>query len=154
AVTAVLLSPERAHPGGLAGFRRAGGRIREELPAQVHLVLDGIVGLAGKGALRPAAANLVDAVRAPIIAVDSPSGVDPDTGSADGPAVSAAETVTFGARKPVHVLAPWRCGPVHLVDIGLLPALGEPDLRTLTDTEVGALWPVPSPASDKYTQGV
>ncbi|MGH4016999.1 MAG: NAD(P)H-hydrate dehydratase, partial [Pseudonocardiaceae bacterium] len=154
AVTAVLLSPDRAHPAGLAALRRAGGRIAEALPGRADVVLDGIVGLAGKGGLRPAAVRLVEAVRVPIIAVDSPSGVDPDTGAADGPAVTATETVTFGARKPVHVLAPWRCGPVHLVDIGLFPELGEPDLRVLTAAEVGALWPVPGPASDKYTQGV
>jgi ADP-dependent NAD(P)H-hydrate dehydratase / NAD(P)H-hydrate epimerase len=154
AVTAVLLSPDRAHPQGLAALRRAGGRIAEELPDRAHLVLDGIVGLSGRGALRPAAARMVAAVRAPIIAVDLPSGVDPDTGTADGPAVTAAETVTFGAYKPVHLLAPCRCGPVHLVDIGLLSELGEPDLRVLTTAEVGALWPVPHPASNKYNQGV
>lgn len=154
AVTAVLLSPDRTHPQGLAALRRAGGWIADELPGQAQVVLDGIVGLSGKGPLRPAAARLVEAVRAPIIAVDSPSGVDPDTGAADGPAVTATETVTFGARKPVHVLAPWRCGPVHLVDIGLLDHLGEPDLRVLTAPEIGALWPVPGPASDKYSQGV
>jgi ADP-dependent NAD(P)H-hydrate dehydratase / NAD(P)H-hydrate epimerase len=154
AVTAVLLSPDRAHPQGLAALRRTGGRIVEQLPQRAHLVLDGIVGLAGHGALRPAAAALVEAVRAPIIAVDSPSGVDPDTGTVQGPAVTATETVTFGARKPVHLLAPWRCGPVHLVDIGLFGELGEPDLRVLTAAEIGALWPVPGPTSDKYTQGV
>jgi ADP-dependent NAD(P)H-hydrate dehydratase / NAD(P)H-hydrate epimerase len=52
AVTAVLLSPDRAHPQGLAALRRAGGRIAEQLPQRAHLVLDGIVGLAGRGALR------------------------------------------------------------------------------------------------------
>ncbi|MGH3602671.1 MAG: NAD(P)H-hydrate epimerase, partial [Pseudonocardiaceae bacterium] len=153
-VTAVLLSPDRVHSQGLAALRRAGGRINDQPPDRVHLVLDGIVGLSGRGALRPAAARLVAAVQAPIIAVDSPSGVDPDTGTVDGPAVTATETVTFGARKPVHVLAPWRCGPVHLVDIGLFHELGEPDLRVLTAAETGALWPVPGPTSDKYSQGV
>jgi ADP-dependent NAD(P)H-hydrate dehydratase / NAD(P)H-hydrate epimerase len=154
AVTAVLLSPDRAHPQGLAALRGAGGRIADVLPDRADLVLDGIVGLSGKGPLRPAAARLVEAVRVPIVAVDSPSGVDPDTGTADGPAVTATETVTFGACKPVHVLAPWRCGRVHLVDIGLLEHLGEPDLRVLAPAEIGALWPVPGPTSDKYSQGV
>ncbi|HEX4099397.1 MAG TPA: NAD(P)H-hydrate dehydratase [Pseudonocardiaceae bacterium] len=154
AVTAVLLSPDRVHSPGLAALRRAGGRICDQLPDRTHLVLDGIVGLSGRGGLRPAAARLVEAVRVPIIAVDSPSGVDPDTGAADGPAVTATETVTFGARKPVHLLARWRCGPVQLVDIGLFAELGEPDLRVLTAAAIGALWPVPSPTSDKYSQGV
>lgn len=154
AVSAVLLAPDRAHPQGLAALRRTGGRIADELPDYPHVVLDGIVGLSGQGPLRPAAARLVEAIRAPIIAVDSPSGVDPDTGCVKGPAVTATETVTFGARKPVHLLAPERCGPVHLVDIGLLGQLGEPDLTVLTAAEIGALWPVPGPASDKYSQGV
>lgn len=154
AVTAVLLAPDRAHPPGLAALRRAGGRIADSPPDHAHLVLDGIVGLSGRGPLRPDAARVVAAVQAPIIAVDSPSGVDPDTGTAEGPAVTATETVTFGVRKPVHLLAPGRCGPVHLVDIGLLSQLGEPDLRVLTAAEIGALWPVPGPASDKYSQGV
>jgi ADP-dependent NAD(P)H-hydrate dehydratase / NAD(P)H-hydrate epimerase len=154
AVTAVLLSPDRTHPEGLAALRRAGGRIADHPPARAQLVLDGIVGLSGRGPLHPAAARIVATVRVPIIAVDSPSGVDPDTGTADGPAVTATETVTFGTRKPVHVLAPARCGPVHLVDIGLFEQLGEPDLRVLTAAEIGALWPVPGPDSDKYNQGV
>jgi hydroxyethylthiazole kinase-like uncharacterized protein yjeF len=154
AVTAVLLSPDRAHPEGLAALRRAGGWIAGHPPDRTHLVLDGIVGLSGRGGLRPAAARLVEAVQTPIIAVDSPSGVDPDTGTADGPAVTATATVTFGARKPVHLLAPWRCGPVHLVDIGLFAELGEPELRVLTAAEIGARWPAPGPTSDKYTQGV
>lgn len=153
-VTAVLLSADRMHSQGLAALRRAGGRISDQPPDRVHLVLDGIVGLSGRGALRPAAARLVAALEAPIIAVDSPSGVDPDTGTVDGPAVTATETVTFGARKPVHLLAPWRCGPVHLVDIGLFDELGQPDLRVLSAAEIGALWPVPGPTSDKYSQGV
>jgi len=151
AVTAVLLVPDRAHPAGLAALRRAGGRTAAALP-DVDLVLDGIVGLSGRGPLRPDAARHVDALRAPVIAVDSPSGVDPDTGTVDGPAVTAAVTVTFGARKPVHVLNPGRCGDVHVVDLGL--HLGEPDLRVLTAAEVGACWPVPDAGSDKYSQGV
>lgn len=154
AVTAVLLAPDRAHPAGLAALRRAGGRTARTLPAGPDLVLDGIVGLSARGPLRPAAAALVEQVAAPILAVDLPSGVDPDTGATEGSAVTASATVTFGARKPVHLLNPARCGLVHVVDIGLGGELGEPDLRVLTAAEVGAWWPVPGPASDKYTQGV
>lgn len=169
AVTAVLLSPERAHPAGLAAFRRSGGRVcdaskgavagvsRDDLDGvlgSADVVVDGIVGLSGRGPLRPAAAELVDRVRAPIVSVDLPSGVDPDTGAADGPAVTAAVTVTFGALKPVHVLAPQRCGTIEAIDIGLGAALSEPTIRVLEAADVGELWPVPGPADDKYTQGV
>ncbi|GAA0910607.1 bifunctional ADP-dependent NAD(P)H-hydrate dehydratase/NAD(P)H-hydrate epimerase [Pseudonocardia zijingensis] len=161
-VTAVLVDPARAHPAGLAAFLRAGGYAVDAEAGQVavpgaDLVIDGIVGISGRGALREPAARLVaggDAAGVPVLAVDLPSGVDPDTGAVAGPAVTAAATVTFGALKPVHVLARARCGPVHLVDIGLAPLLPEPHAHVLDAPDVGARWPVPGPADDKYTQGV
>ena len=162
-VTAVLFDPQRAHAGGLAALRRVGGRAVDAGPdgaaavARADLVLDGIVGLSGRGPLRPAAAELVrvaDAGSVPVLAVDSPSGVDPDTGTVDGPAVTATATVTFGALKPVHVLAAHRCGPVELVDIGLGPELPDPHAVALGEADVATCWPVPGPADDKYTQGV
>ncbi|WP_328645915.1 NAD(P)H-hydrate dehydratase [Amycolatopsis sp. NBC_00348] len=156
AVTAVLLG-SRAHEAGLAALRRAGGRVvsAEDGPqwiARADVVVDGIVGISASGSLRPEAARLVSLVEAPIVAVDLPSGVDPDTGAVDGPAVRATLTVTFGARKPVHVLAPTWCGEVVLVDIGL--ELGEPSLNQLDVVDVAAAWPVPGPEDDKYSQGV
>ena len=162
-VSAVLLDPQRAHAAGLAALRGAGGRVVDAGPggaaavARADLVLDGIVGLSGRGSLRPAAAELVGvagSVGVPVLAVDSPSGVDPETGAVDGPAVTAAATVTFGALKPVHVLAAHRCGPVELVDIGLGPELPDPHVVVLDEADVAARWPVPAPADDKYTQGV
>lgn len=159
-VTAVLLNPDRTHAEGLNALRKAGGRVVLAANGAEHLdadlVIDGIVGLSASGGLRPAAAELVAAVHAPVLAVDLPSGVEPDTGALHGPAVTAHTTVTFGAYKPVHVLAPGavNCGEVHLVDIGLTPELGEPDLVLLDAEEVGRAWPVPGPGDDKYTQGV
>ncbi|MDT7797243.1 MAG: ADP-dependent NAD(P)H-hydrate dehydratase / NAD(P)H-hydrate epimerase [Actinomycetota bacterium] len=156
AVTAVLLG-SRAHEAGLAALRRAGGRVvsAEDGPqwiARADVVVDGIVGISASGSLRPDAARLVDLVEAPIVAVDLPSGVDPDTGAVDGPAVRATRTVTFGALKPVHALAPSWCGEVVLVDIGL--ELTDPDLQRLDVVDVAAAWPVPGPEDDKYSQGV
>jgi len=162
-VSAVLLDPQRAHAAGLAALRGAGGRVVDAGPggaaavARADLVLDGIVGLSGRGSLRPAAAELVgvaESAGVPVLAVDSPSGVDPETGAVDGPAVTAAATVTFGALKPVHVLSAHRCGPVELVDIGLGPELPDPHVVVLDEADVAARWPVPGPADDKYTQGV
>ncbi|MDI9918836.1 NAD(P)H-hydrate dehydratase [Rhodococcus sp. IEGM 1379] len=150
-VRAILLDPARAHKQGLDAFLRAGGRVATDL-GEPDLVVDGIVGISGRGALRPDAAAVVAQVRCPIVAVDLPSGVDANTGAVCGPAVTAAVTVTFGALKPVHVLASPRCGRVELIDIGL--DLGEPDFQSLEPSEVGALWPVPGPGDDKYSQGV
>src|SRR5690606_17772442 len=98
AVTAVLLKPERAHAAGLAALRRAGGRICADPAAALtelsgaDVVVDGIVGISGRGSLRPDAAGIIAGVTVPIIAADLPSGVDPDTGAVDGPAVPAAGT--------------------------------------------------------------
>ncbi|MBY6706552.1 NAD(P)H-hydrate dehydratase [Rhodococcus sp. BP-241] len=151
AVEALLLRPDRAHPAALAAFRAATGRV-VTLAGDPDLVIDGIVGLSARGSLRPDAAAIVDGLTAPVVAADLPSGVDPDTGDVDGPAVRAAVTVAFGAYKPVHVLASAWCGELHLIDIGLVPAAAT--ITSPDDVEVGRAWPVPGPADDKYSQGV
>ena len=153
--SAVLLVPGRAHEGGLAALLGAGGRVVDTLPESLDLVIDGVLGIGGTGPLRPAAADVFAQVTAPIVAVDLPSGVDADTGVVNEPSVRATITVTFGAYRNAHLLAAPRCGRIDLVDIGLPPTESAPDgLFRLTDAEVAALWPVPGPADDKYTQGV
>ena len=84
------------------------------------------------------------------MAVDIPSGIDVQTGAADGPHVHAAVTVSFGGLKPVHALGD--CGRVELVDIGL--DLPPTDMVGFDAADVAARWPVPGPTDDKYTQGV
>lgn len=171
-VTAVLLAPEKAHPEGLAALRRAGGRVVEaegpgadtsgigaraaDAVLRADVVVDGIVGLSARGSLRPVAAELVRRAEAPVVAVDLPSGVDPVTGAVDGPAVRADVTVTFGGRKPCHVLGEGavRSGAVVVDGIGVDAHLPEPELHLLDRADVGALWPVPRPSDDKYSQGV
>ena len=150
AASAVLLNPERTHAQALAAFRKAGGRVVESIPAATDLVIDGVVGISGSGPLRPNAAEVFEGVTAPVVAVDIPSGIDVHTGVADGPHVHAASTVTFGGLKPVHALGD--CGRVELVDIGL--DLPRSDVLELEAADVAALWPVPGPKDDKYTQGV
>ncbi len=113
-----------------------------------------MVGLSARGPLRPDAAALFAQVTAPVLAVDLPSGVDPDTGAVTGPAVRATSTVTFGALKPVHVLNPQYCGDTVFVDLGLGDELGDPDLSRLDVADVAAAWPLPKPQDNKYTQGV
>ena len=150
AATAVLLDPDRAHAAGLAAFRRAGGRVVGVIPATADLVIDGVVGISGRGPLRADAAKVFDGRTVPVVAVDIPSGVDVQTGAADGPHVRAALTVTFGGLKPVHALGD--CGRVELIDIGLQlpPSL----LRSLDSGDVAERWPQPGPHDDKYSQGV
>jgi hydroxyethylthiazole kinase-like uncharacterized protein yjeF len=157
-VSALLLSPDRAHAGGLAALRAAHGRVVPAVPTDLDLVLDGIVGIGGHGGLRPGAARAAAAAAltgAPIVAVDLPSGVDADTGAVPGDAVRADLTVTFGCLKPGLVVGPGavRAGVVEVVDIGLRPG-GAPALEVPETPDVAGWWPRPHPGDDKYTRGV
>ncbi|MFD8001793.1 NAD(P)H-hydrate dehydratase [Streptomyces mirabilis] len=162
-VSAVLLVPERTHGAGLAALRRAGGTVAgsgaaEELILRADLVVDGIVGIGGKGGLRPEAVPLAAYAadsRAAVVAVDLPSGIEADTGEVLGTAVRADLTVTFGTHKPGLLIDPGReyAGSVRLVDIGLeLPE--EAGLEALQHADVAARLPVPGAESDKYRRGV
>jgi ADP-dependent NAD(P)H-hydrate dehydratase / NAD(P)H-hydrate epimerase len=165
-VTAVLLEPDRAHAGGLGALRRSGGRLArsdtpdvERLVARADLVLDGILGIGGRGGLRSRAAELARtaAQGAGItVAVDVPSGIDASTGVVDGPAFAALHTVTFGAVKLGLVVGEGRghAGQVHLVDIGLGPGLPPARTHQLTDADVAARLEPPTAGDDKYSQGV
>jgi hydroxyethylthiazole kinase-like uncharacterized protein yjeF len=153
-----LLLGSRAHEGGLAALRRAGGSVLAAGGARTaDLVLDGITGIGGAGGLRGPAAPAVAALpqEALIVAVDVPSGVDADTGEVSGAAVRADVTVTFGALKPGLVIDPGAgyAGVVELVDIGLhLP--GAAPVELLQAGDIAALLPWPSRESDKYRRGV
>jgi len=152
---AVLLDRERVHAEGLAAYRAAGGRVVDAPRGEYDVAVDGIVGIGGSGPLRPDAAALVSSLgEVPLVAVDTPSGVDVDTGRVEGPHVRAEVTVTFGSHKPVHLVDPGAaaCGTVTLVDLGLrLPA---PALEALQSSDVAALLPRPAPDAHKYTRGV
>ena len=169
AVTAVLAGP-RAHPGGLAGLRAAGGRVTADLAAagaalaRADLIIDGLLGIGGRGGLREPAAGLArdaqraaDEAGATVVAVDLPSGIDADTGAVDGAAVRADVTVTFGAVKPGLLVDPGagHAGTVELVDIGLGPYLpGDPAALAPQHEDLARLLPRPGPESDKYRRGV
>lgn len=59
-------------------------------------------------------------VRAPIVAVDIPSGLDANAmdNAPTGPVVPACATVTFTAPRPAHVFSPLIRGPVVVAPIG------------------------------------
>ncbi|MGH8889556.1 MAG: NAD(P)H-hydrate dehydratase, partial [Acidothermaceae bacterium] len=158
AVSAILLG-DRAHAGGLAALRTAGGRVAD--PAVLggaDLVIDGITGIGGSGGLRDAAVAAVAQISssAIVVAVDVPSGVDADTGEVAGAAVRAAATVTFGTWKPGLLVDPGAsyAGAVECVDIGLSRFLPNGLVSALQSIDVGALLPVPDAESDKYRRGV
>jgi ADP-dependent NAD(P)H-hydrate dehydratase / NAD(P)H-hydrate epimerase len=165
------------HEQGAAALRVAGGRVTgpadPDLPAVIaaaDLVLDGLLGIGGRGGLREPYATLADMVARrgagdgpgrpgpgpTVVAVDLPSGIDADTGVVDGPAVRADVTVTFGTWKPGLLIDPGagHAGVVELVDIGLGPYLPAPAAAGFQTADVAALLPQPAGDSDKYRRGV
>jgi hydroxyethylthiazole kinase-like uncharacterized protein yjeF len=165
-VVAVPLDPSRTHAEGLAALLAAGGRTASTAPATADIVVDGILGIGGRGGLRPDAARLLaaalqargaDGARPAVVAVDLPSGIDPDTGAVPGEAVRADVTVTFGALKVGLLVGEGavHSGLVDLVDIGLGPWLrDDPALRVPDLDDIAGWWPQPQAGDDKYTRGV
>jgi hydroxyethylthiazole kinase-like uncharacterized protein yjeF len=161
-VHALLADPARAHAGGLSALRDAGGRVAADYSVldRADLIVDGLLGIGGRGGLRGAFAELAAVAhesRVPILAVDLPSGIDADTGEVGGAAVQADVTVTFGTHKPGLFVDPGaaHAGVVEFVDIGLeFPRSVEPILENLQGEDVRALLPTPSRSSHKYSRGV
>ena len=168
-VHAVLVDPARAHVGGVSDLRDAGGRVLSTDAAEVvlrraDLIMDGLLGIGGRGGLRGAFAELAAVAHsaaqtsgAPILAVDLPSGIDADTGEVAGAAVQADVTVTFGTHKPGLFVDPGagHAGIVEFIDIGLeFPPSVAPVIENLQQEDVRALLPEPSRSSHKYSRGV
>ena len=65
-------------------------------------------------------------------------------------------TITFGTWKPGLLIDPGaaHAGVVELVDIGLQPYLGRPDVAAPQAADIAAWLPRPSAESDKYRRGV
>lgn len=91
-------------------FAAAGGTTVAAPPSRrPALVIDGLFGI---GLARPAAppyaalVNWANGARAPILALDIPTGVDADTGQVREPAIRASATATFIAHKPGLLTGP------------------------------------------------
>jgi len=92
-----------------------------------HVVLDAVLGCSLAGAPEGAALELIEsASRArsqgiPVVSLDVPSGLDPDTGQTPGAAVTASHTVTLAMAKPGLLTAEGsaRSGALTLADISV-----------------------------------
>ena len=102
---------------------------QEDLDAELRaadLIVDALLGTGFSGEVREKEAGIIqqmNSVRAPVLAVDVPSGVDGTTGEVQGVAVSADLTVCAHATKVGCVISPGRehSGEVIAVDIGIPP---------------------------------
>lgn len=133
-------------------------RARERL-SWAEVVLDGVLGMGSAGPARGlarAAIELLLDFPGPVVAIDLPSGLSPDTGKIPGPAVRAHLTLAMGALKPCHLLPPaaeW-CGEVRVVEVAYPPSAWPPPLALVLDDEgVGDLLPARPRFGHKGTFG-
>ncbi|MBI3099382.1 MAG: NAD(P)H-hydrate epimerase [Planctomycetes bacterium] len=102
----------------------------EQLPVaaglwrQGRICVDALFGTGLRPPLRPPYDEVVralQAIRAPVVALDLPSGLDATTGEAPGPAIEALATIALGLAKTGYArdAGPLHTGEVVIVDIGL-----------------------------------
>jgi NAD(P)H-hydrate epimerase len=122
-------------------------------------IVDGMLGTGAHGELRQPYADAVAwANERPGLkfALDIPTGIDADTGRADGDAFVADATATMGALKPGLLLnrGAEYSGLIHIVHIGAPPSLYETaQLRLLDDEEALTGLPEGRKGQNKYDRG-
>ncbi len=105
----------------------------------IDLVVDGLIGYSLSGAPRGQAAELIrwaNDQAAPILALDTPSGLDTMTGDVFDPTINAAATLTLALPKRGLRSGLEQVGELYLADIGVPPALYQQSLGL----EVGPLF--------------
>ncbi|PKM08926.1 MAG: NAD(P)H-hydrate epimerase [Gammaproteobacteria bacterium HGW-Gammaproteobacteria-4] len=128
-----LAQPDRMSPAAAqqwASLQRLGVRLADAgRPGDgADLLLDGLLGYRLRGQPSACFAELIaqaNAVRAPILAMDLPSGLDPDRGIVNAVTVQATVTLTLAAPKPGLLAEAARAvvGELYLADIGVPPAV-------------------------------
>ncbi|MDP8208810.1 MAG: NAD(P)H-hydrate dehydratase [Candidatus Electryonea clarkiae] len=118
-------------------YEKSGGEIIEitstdelaDLPV-VDVIVDALLGTGLSGAVKGLMADAIKVIndfQAPVVAVDIPSGINGNNGAADGPAVAADITATFGEIKAGHLITPGleHSGRIVRVDIQIPPEFVE-----------------------------
>lgn len=109
--------------------------------AESRLVVDALLGIGATGAPHGAIAECIARIAqardrgAAVVAIDAPSGLDADTGAADG-AVVADLTLTFATLKRGLAIARSIAGGIAVLDIGL----GTPPHSDVAPELVSARW--------------
>ncbi|HUO44949.1 MAG TPA: NAD(P)H-hydrate dehydratase [Burkholderiales bacterium] len=142
-------------------WRDGGGSVMTTIPdgRRWDLVVDGLFGIGLQRALDGKFAALVQAINAidaPVLALDVPSGLDADTGRVPGGAVQAEHTATFIALKPglLTLDGPDYCGQIHLCPLDIDSAvLGAPRGTTIGDDVIRNILPTRRNNSHKGDYG-
>lgn len=93
----------------------------DPLPKE-SVIVDALLGIGAKGIIRDEIAlaiNWINQSGLPVVALDIPSGLNPDTGAASGPVILASKTICFIALKQGLLTGkgPAVCGELHLADL-------------------------------------
>lgn len=134
AAVEAVLAAARDEMGSISGRQLGalermgvGTRATEAAIGGADLILDALLGYSLRGAPHGRVAELIRAANAsqiPIVALDLPSGLDPDTGELHDPTIRATSTLTLALPK-AGLLAPHAgevVGKLYLADISV-PAL-------------------------------
>lgn len=92
------------------------------------VILDGVIGTGVKGGIKEPYASAFDKInksKAFVLAIDVPSGLDPDTGTSSNKCVKASATVTFHKLKIGLKKAKKYSGYIHVEPIGIPPEAEE-----------------------------
>lgn len=163
-----LGDPARLRGDAALAAARWDSGTRPAAPASIDsagIVVDALFGaglsrdLSGEAlALVAALRDRAGAGRPAVVAIDTPSGVDGDTGLVRGAAAPADLTVTFFRAKPGHLLLPGRelCGETVVADIGIPDSVLETvaPAQGRNDPALWAEWlRPPGPRDHKYSRG-
>ena len=123
--------------------------VKEALGAE--LIVDAILGTGFKPPIQGIPAKAVEAInrlKAPVVAVDVPSGMDADATKpieSDMKIARADAVITFTAPKPAHVFEPIASGPIAVAEIGSPPSLVKESAKfpgqVMSIRELGAHFP-------------
>lgn len=164
-VTVVCTADPKQYAGeaaeALRALREAGGTVVRALPPAQDwaLVVDGLFGIGLQRDLDGDYAALIEQVNAldaPVLALDIPSGLDADSGRVLGCAIEASHTITFIALKPglLTLDGPDHCGVVQVADLGLTDAVAAaPGGVLIADGVLDHLLPLRPRNSHKGTYG-
>lgn len=132
----------------------------ERSASAAGVLVDGLLGTGARGTPRDPAAQVIRLLMGagrPVLALDLPSGVEPDTGAVPGDAVRADVTVCFGSPTRGLLFQPGRshCGRLMSVEIGFPPLEpGDWDARLITPAWAAAALPPREPAAHKGSAGM